>query len=103
MWPSPDSNRDSLAGSKALNALPYFTSTSGISVSRSLSGQILSVTARSCNGILPAHYGSTNFFRRLFLLSYWTNKDSADFSALSTTLLLRYEDIFQLINDLVAT
>jgi hypothetical protein len=68
LWPPPDSNRNSLAGSRALNALPYFTSPSGISVHL----QILSVAARSRNGIIPAHCGAIYFYRRLFLLSYKT-------------------------------
>ncbi|WP_202009797.1 hypothetical protein [Chryseolinea lacunae] len=66
LWPQSDSNRQSLTGSKALNALPYFASPSGISVHL----QILSAMARSYSGVIPAHCGTIYFYHRLFLLSY---------------------------------
>jgi len=39
--------------------------------------QILSVAARSRNGIIPAHCGALYFYRRLFLLSYKTLKKTS--------------------------
>src|SRR5690606_13434963 len=52
--PRRDSNPDSLTGSVALNALPYSTSPSGLSVHL----QSLSVIAHGSNGIIHALCGA---------------------------------------------
>jgi len=74
LWPHSDSNRDSLTGNKAVNALPYFTSLEWYFGVTPIAWQTLFFTARGCKEVIPVNCGTINFYRRLFLLSYETFK-----------------------------